>query len=686
MHNSVFDPSTRGKPVKMSPRQCVALLFVLLLCGCSFRPGGKRSVTEGDFIEPVSSPDNRQVTAQIDGLKDQVERDFKNPELHRQLAVAYRLAGTPHSRLLSSEEIDKAIALDARNPILYVEQGLTLIARRFVGQAEASFLHATQLDPNCFEAWFQLGRMEQYEYYKTMCFPSVLVKAIEYFETTYRLNRKDEETLVNLAFLHSFRRMYQTGLMYGTRAVMFHPKSVNAHLVCGMLYTKNNDFEKASKDFSAAFLLMSDEQRKPYESIAALLPLDERDLYLSSSKAKKEDWRRRLWAENDPTPATEVNERELEHFTRVVISDWTMSDERRNARGSDTDRGAAVIRYGLPDKKLYDLGTGTSGGWIVWQYNLPKGSFNLYFNDEFLNGDYHFPISDYYGGASLRILNTVPQRYEYPIKFTPFPLAVQIAERRGANERTRLEFSVAVPDSIRRAKSSSWDLFVTFFDSQWNRFSRDRLTLRPDSLPTIEKRIGRFVVCNFSLEMLPRELACTCILELVLDKDLRKGTGRYPLEIRDMYGRSLKLSNIKLTLPDPGGACTSVLDPIPLYPAKSKLCLSYELYNLTFDESNQAHYRLTYAIRNPGPSDAQSGATVQKTLLYMWWSMKGKKSDEKPYIESSIEQRARSSTVADNLQIDIGTLEPGTYVLSIDAQDLLTGMSVTDSRLFTVSE
>ena len=670
----------------MRPRHSLALLVALLLCGCSFRPGGKRSVTEGDFIEPVTSTDNGQVTEQIDSLKGQVEKDFRNPELHRQLAVAYRLAGTPHSRLLSSEEIDKAIALDPLNPILYVEQGLTLVARRFVGQAEASFLQVTKLDRDCFEAWFQLGRMEQYEYYKTMCFPPILVKAIGYFETAYRINRKDEETLVNLAFLHSFRHMYQTGLMYGTRALMYHPKSVNAHLVCGMLYTRNNEFEKAAKEFSTAFLLMSNEQRKPYESIAPLLSLDERDLYLSASKTKKEDWRRRFWAENDPTPATEVNERELEHFTRVLISDWTMSDERRNARGSDTDRGAAVIRYGLPDKKLYDLGASTSGGWIIWQYNLPSGAFSLYFNDEFLNGDYHFPISDYYGGESLRILNTVPQRYEYPIKYTPFPLAVQIAERRGANERTRLEFSVAVPDSVKGAKSRSWDLFVTFFDSQWNRFSRDRLSLRPDSLPTIEKRIGRFVVCNFNLEMLPRELACTCIVELVLDKDLRKGTSRYPLEIRDMYGRSLKLSNIKLTLPDSGGACTSVLDPIPLYPPKSKLCLSYELYNLRLDESNQARYRLTYAIRNPAPSDAQSGASIQRTLSYMWWSIKGKKSDEKPYIESSIEQRAQATTVADKLQIDIGTLEPGTYVLSIDAEDLLTGMSVTDSRLFTVSE
>ncbi|HVO77195.1 MAG TPA: hypothetical protein VMT60_04350, partial [Candidatus Bathyarchaeia archaeon] len=295
-------------------------------------------------------------------------------------------------------------------------------------------------------------------------------------------------------------------------------------------------------------------------------------------------------------------------------------------------------------------------------------------------------ITDYYGSSSLQVLNSVPQRYEYPIKFQPFPILVQFAERRGAEQRTRLEFSVAIPDSLRQSKSPSWNLFVTFFDSQWNRFSRDRISLRPDSLPTIDKRLGRFIVSNFSLEMLPRELPCTCVFELVLDKDLRKATTRCPLDIRDMYGRSLKLSDIKLTVPGSGVACTTVLDPIPVYRAKERLCLSYEVYNLKLDENNESRYRLTYSIRNPGPSEEQSEAGLQKTLSYMWSSIKGKKSDEKPYIESRIEQRAQSSTVADNLQIDIGALERGTYVLSLNVADIVTGMTATQTRLFTVGD
>jgi GWxTD domain-containing protein len=672
--------------VKLLNGYRVVLLALAFLGGCSFQPDQRQGVEEGDFIEPVSTEDAREAWARIADLKDQVERDFKNAELHRQLAVLYRLAGTPHARLLSSEEIDKAISLDPANPMLYVEQGLTLVARRFTGEAEASFNRAVEIDPRCFEAWYQLARMEQCEYLKTMCFPEQVIKAIDYYEKAFRIDRKDEDTLVNLAFLHSFRRLYQTGLKYGTRAVMYHPKSARAHLVCGMLLTRAKDFAKAEKEFSTAFLLMSDEERRPYEDISPLLAEDERDLYLSSSPEKRRDWERRFWIENDPTPATDVNERRLEHYSRVLIADWALSDERRDSKGAETDRGAALIRFGLPDKKLYDLGGGTSGGWIVWQYTTPRGSFNLYFNDEFLNGDYHFPISDSYGETSLRTLNTVPQRYEYPIYYAPFPISVEIAERRGGEERTRLEFSIAVPDSLGRLAYAPWNIFVTFFDADMNRFSRDRLSVSPDTMRTIEKQNGKFLVSSFALEMLPRELTSTCVVEVVQDKALRKGTRRCPIDIRDLYGRSLKISSIALTLPGPDGSCSNVLDPIPSYRVGGKLCLRYEVYNLALDERNEARYRLTYAIRTPGPEDEPLKGGLQRTLSYMWSSMHGKKPGEKPYIESSIEQRAQTSTVSDNLQIDIGSLEKGVYVLSLEAEDLVTGMAAAESRVFTVTD
>ncbi len=674
----------------MSPGRALTISLVFLLLtsgGCSFRPGGTRAVEEDDFIEPVEIEGKREVWKDIAEMKERVDADYGNVELHRQLSVLYRLAGTPRARLLSSEEIDKAIALDPENPLLHVERGLTLVARRFVGEAEAALVRATQIDPKCFEAWFQLGRLEQYEYYKTMCFVDHLVKAIEYFEKAFRIDKKNEETLENLAYLYSCRQMYQTGLKYASRAVQYYPKSTEAQLACAMLYTRRKDFEKARTAYANAFLLMTDEERHPYDDISPLLDAEERELYLGCSDAKREDWNRRFWMENDPTPATEMNERQLEHFARVTIADKALSDERRNSRGALTDRGATLIRFGLPDQKLYDLGSsGTSGGWVVWQYAAGKGYFNMYFHDEFLNGDYHFPISDYYGEASLRLLNAVPQRYTFPIPYASFPISFEVAEFRGADDRTRLEMSVAIPDSLRRTPGASWDMFVTFFDGDWNRLSRDRLPLVTDSLPVIEKGGGRYRVSNFSIEMLPRPMECACVLEVVSDKDRRKGTRRIPIEIRDLYGRSLKISSIKLALPGAPGSCSTILDPIPLYREKSALCIAYEVYNLQLDAGGRSRYRVSYAIRKPPADDERTSESIKKTLAYMWSSMRGEKGKDKPYIESSIEQSVGAGTAADNLQIDIGALEKGVYMLVLGVEDLASGQVAAESRIFTISE
>ena len=663
-----------------------AVLFAIIAVACAYHPENRRTVVAGDFIEPPDAGTGTDLRGSIDSLRDAVAADPSNGELHRQLAVLYRLQGTPHARLLSMEEAERAISIEPTNARFHVEKGLTLLARRMVGEAQQTFTHATDLDKLCFDAWFQLGRIEQYEYYKTMCFPDHLIKSIECFEKAYRLDRKHEETLLNLGFLYSFRRMPGTGLQYARRAMIYHPKSARAHLLAGMLHTQLKEFNEARDEFSAAFLLMSDEERAPYESIASLLGPEERELYQSSFPEKRKDWNRRFWIENDPTPATDVNERQLEHFTRVLTADWSLSDERLGTRGSKTDRGAALIKYGQPDKKYFDLGTGTSGAWVVWEYTVGGGAFRLYYFDEFLNGDYHYPITDYYGEMSIHTVDRIPQRYTYPVQYASIPISLEIAELRGSDDRTRLELAVALPDSIARSKARRWDLFVTFFDSDWNRYSRDHLSFAPDTLPRIDRIGSRYVVLNAAIEMLPRELPSTCVVEALSDADKRRGMRRSPLLVKDMYGRSLKLSSIKFTVPTTDGGCSTLLDPIPSYRAKSAACIMYEIYNLRLGEGGVARYRLTYAIRNPERTTNESNPSLQKTLTYMWTSMKGGKSEEKPYVTSTIEQSASAMTASDKIQIDLGSLGPGVYLLVLEVEDLSTGMTAVEGKIFNVIE
>ena len=65
----------------------------------------------------------------------------------------------------------------------------------------------------------------------------------------------------------------------------------------------------------------------------------------------------RFWLERDPTPDTPLNERLVEHWTRIVEARSLFARHRRSPYGTD-DRGVIYVRYGPPDE---DIG-GTLGG------------------------------------------------------------------------------------------------------------------------------------------------------------------------------------------------------------------------------------------------------------------------------------------------------------------------------------
>lgn len=668
--------------LKLAPNR-ITILLAVLIPACTLSCVKKQAL-EDDFIEAISPEKRANVWVEIATLRDSIESDFTNPTLHRELAVMYRLAGTPESRLHSLAAIEKAISLDPNNPRNHIEKGLTMRARQYLGEAKNCFEFATILDPKCFEAWYQLGRMEEEEYFKMMCYADHLRKSIRHYQKAYRLDRKNEELLQRLGLLHILRQMYKTGRKYVRKAIVYYPENPRSHLLLGTIHTYLKEFDKAEDAFETAFGLMADEELRPFKNISHLLGPEDRELYRSSTDERKLKWNKRFWAENDPTPATEINERRLEHYKRIYLAQEFLTNKRLGLNGDETDRGRALISYGLPDKKYYDLGGGLVGPWIIWQYDLPNLSFNLYFQDEFLNGNFHIPISDRaYGEGTVRLMDNIPQGYEYPIKYTTSPILVETAQSRGSEERTRIEFSVAVPDTILSRANGGWRLDLTFFDNDWNRISHDHFSVDTGSLVPVSKIGERFLVNNFWFEILPRPMGCICVIEIVNETEKRKGSWKHPLPVDDLFGRSLKLSSIKLTVPDDVRECTEILDPLPVYEQGGFLCLSYQIYNLKRNENNQARYRLTYTIRNPeeGPEDKKG---IQRTLSYMWKSIRGGRPEASPYITSTIEQSINESLVDDRLQIDVSTLEYGRYRLVLLVEDLISGQAVIGERDFSI--
>ena len=660
----------------------ICLMLLLLASGCTLAPSSRR-VIEEDFIEEITPEQRSKVWQDISDVKSRIQDDYENADLHRELAVLYRLAATPRSRLLSIESIEKAIMLEPENPRNHVEMGLTLIARRFLGEAEDAFERATKIDPYYFEAWYQLGELEKYNYMKLMCFPEHLKKSIKYYKKAYKFNKRDEDTLFNLAFLHMFRSMFRTSRKFAYKTISATPENPRNHLLLGSIFVHFKKFDEAEKSFDKAFSMMPDEDRMPYEDISLLHSADLQELYLTSSTDKKIEWNKKFWIEQDPTPSSEINERQLEHYRRVFIASETLTNKRLALEGEETDRGKAMIKFGLPAKKYYDLSGSLTGGWIIWEYHLDQQSFRLYFHDEFLSGNFHFPISDYYGTMSLDIMDNIPQGYEYPVRFKSLPLRAESAIFRGSYERTRLEFSIGFPTSVTETKGMKWNMVLTIFDSDWNRILLETTPLELDTLPRMDKLGSELFVFPFWVEVIPRYMLSTCVLELINDEYKIKGTWRHSLEIRDLHGKSLKLSSIKLTVPESGGLCSDLHDPLPVYQRDEGLCLSYEIYNLSRGDDNLARYRVTYAIMRP--EETESEASLRNTLAYMWSSISGSKDEDAPYISSSLEQSTSNRTSSDRLHIDLEVLENGNYLLLLVIEDLLNGQTVQEGKLFTVN-
>ncbi|RMD95463.1 MAG: GWxTD domain-containing protein [Calditrichaeota bacterium] len=106
--------------------------------------------------------------------------------------------------------------------------------------------------------------------------------------------------------------------------------------------------------------------RRAYRDIYDILSVRERREYRQAKD--KARWLLRFWRHNDPTPATLVNERYVEHCKRLAYARKHFRSPQ--PRGYD-DRGVIYLRYGPPDDKyVSNLGESTrdNESWVYHRF------------------------------------------------------------------------------------------------------------------------------------------------------------------------------------------------------------------------------------------------------------------------------------------------------------------------------
>jgi hypothetical protein len=242
---------------------------------------------------------------------------------------------------------------------------------------------------------------------------------------------------------------------------------------------------------------------------------------------------------------------------------------------------------------------------------------------------------------------------------------------------TRLDISIALAQPELDMSDHSYLLTLTIFDNDLNIFMTKSTEFDPDTLMRFEKESGKWLDLPISLEIPPLELESSYAVEIRGGRVPGRAVLRRPVSIEDLSGGHLSLSDIRLALRDDSGRCTGILDPIPSYATGSSLCVSWETYSLRADDGNMTHTRTTWSVI---PADIGTGPS--SAWEWIKASVRAEDAEGRVYISNSLEQRGPDRDPSNALVIDIGSLEPGGYLLRLEVEDMVSGFRMERERQF----
>jgi len=316
-------------------------------------------------------------------------------------------------------------------------------------------------------------------------------------------------------------------------------------------YVEDQQFELAEETFARAFDHMPPRHRILYEDITTIASPQDIETFRSLSQnarqvRQRERFLRTFWLQNDPTPATEINERKLEHYRRV----WYATTYFSRRKPWD-DRGTVYVRYGKPtqratsrnahftidrdvymlrdrlyaqiygsrggggapmDRPAYPIDRARMGiGWEEWVYAHVGTGLVILFTDKRGGGVYTFATPPSGGsGANFATLmalapevqyvsarQTVPDRYVYSETQAPLDFQYYLAQFRADADTTEIDVFYGLPmDELEFREDMETGSFAAtiergyaMFDSAWNIVDRtsDRIELHTDSRPQPER-------------------------------------------------------------------------------------------------------------------------------------------------------------------------------------------------------
>lgn len=492
-------------------------------------------------------------------------------------------------------------------------------------------------------------------------------------------------------------------------------------------------YEEALATYGRYFPLLNPEERALYQDLSLVGSKVEVKADQSRSEPDKTEFLRIFWASRDPEPGTEVNERLVEHYRRVLYARMNFF----RGQWPWDRRGGIYVRYGEPDDRYRFIAVSNEtveprptastrvdeirAQNLTWKYRLTVGAgamrssqslvgfrteswvyvahnLELFFVDQLGTDNFDYPLEQIGFGrqdtyhprkVAEELIERTPDQYDYDRGGAPLDGAVDAVTYQGDDGRTQLEVAYGVVQEVNES-----DALTTWLDSRLA--LRDQayhwITARNDTLGPLErslttekakkKRTLRVSDPNYlSVIRLSADPGAYRTALSVRDRSSRRvGVFDLPVTIPDYSRDSLAVSDIRLALAvsptdHPGLFTRHGLEIIPnpsrAYPPSQPVYLYYEVYHLKPDASGRSAYRTQIEITEKAN---EGKGLLRKTLAGLGRLFTAPRSQQS--IIYTYEDAGNGSTAIKYTALDTTDLPDGSYTLTLTVID-----SVTESQV-----
>ncbi len=672
----------------------------------------KKTEAEKYYQQALKSYEQGKSGLATEQLKKALKFNKKLAKAYNQLALIYMDEGSVYGRFKATIELENALKLEPKNLEFRFNEAILNLKKGFVGVAETNFEKIIKLDPQNYLAYYHIAKIKEQEmlHYQDMISvdessdviislrpfaENINEKAIDYYKKAIAINPEFPDAYYHLAMIYYEFDNFNEMIQLLESAVKIIPDNKNCHLFLGFAFQTTKHYSQAATEYQAAKKLMSPREREMLESVDYVLTPKQHQNYATISAVEKQSYRQIFWRSKDPFYLTEINEREMEHFSRIAYANLRFSKPEKNIEGWQTDRGKVLIRYGDPVSKYRTrpfmgelFGDGRNPlhhSKEVWNYP----DFDFVFEDRFMSDNYTFawgfrPGDDYKENYE-RMIKKAPDYYKLipDSQFLNIPL--DIVAFQGQNDNTELEFCYDIPiDWI----SSSGNRFklrygIFLFDQSWNPVIQKtkELSFKNNDISTInlEPRYSNHEL----IEIKPGIYHYA--FEFEDEKSGRRSKIHQDIRVRGFLNNQFQISDILFAIriqPPNLNVLPSRSDfriipnPLRIFRRGEPVVIYYELYQLSQDLSGETRFRIEYQIG----ADTEALSSVKRFLTNIGIM---KKTGQ---VTSSYEYTGTTHDELQYLKILLDKNMTGKIKLILKATDALTGVSVQKEASFRVIE